>query len=121
MTIVSEASLREWSESPRTLLEGLAWQAVETGSAPSRGIDWAGPQKEPFLSLQARGGVKLESVIRGKDGNVTLHFWQVAETLPSGVHGPRRLLPERTWLKVKTTKPSLKTAKKSKKKRRKGA
>lgn len=87
--MVSTAILKEWSESPRTLIESLAWQAVEDGQ-PGRSINWKGATKEPFLSMEGRGAVKLELVARGEGCNVTVHFWQEK----SG---------ERSHLKVKTT------------------
>jgi len=74
--------LKEWSETPRTLAEEMAWDAVMVGRAPGRSIKWKGPTKEPWLSLAVPGplgpgGVKLESVIRLEDDHkVTTHFWE---------------------------------------------
>ena len=89
--MVSTFTLKSWSDSPRTLVESLAWQAVESGSATGRTFEWKGATKEPFLSLEASGAVKLEYVTRLDSGaNVTIHFWQT----PTG---------GRSHLKVKTT------------------
>lgn len=85
-----DTNLKNWSESPRTLPEEMAWTAVSDGAAEGRGIDWNGATKEPFLSLEAEGWLKLEHVTRLTDTKITIHFWQS----PTG---------DRRHLKVKTT------------------
>lgn len=89
-TILSSLILKEWSETPRTLVEELTMGVVERGEVEGRLVNWKGPTKEPFLTLHQLGGVKLEFVTRLVGGNVTVHFWQ----LPDG---------SRSHLKVKTT------------------
>jgi hypothetical protein len=74
--MVSTHTLKSWSEAPRTLAEEMAFEAVRTWKASGKPIDWNGPTKEPFLSLQAEGWVKEQFVLRLSDGNVTVHFWQ---------------------------------------------
>jgi hypothetical protein len=68
-------TLKSWSETPRTLVESLVWQAVLDG-AETRPVNWKGATKEPFLTLEAQGGTKREHVTRlGSGGNVTVHVW----------------------------------------------
>ena len=93
--ILSAPILKGWSESPRTLAESLAWSAVETGETTTgegfvvREFKWKGATREPFLTLERMGWVKMEAVTRLTAGNVTVHFWEA----PEGVRGQ---------LKVKT-------------------
>jgi hypothetical protein len=68
-------TLKSWSETPRTLPERLAWESVESGHAEGDPVDWNGATKEPFLSMEAQGAVKLQTVIRLTDTKVTVHFW----------------------------------------------
>lgn len=79
---------KSWSEAPRCLAEAIAWRTVE-GGAEGRSIDWKGATREPFLSLERAGWVKLEYVQRGALARVTVHFWQA----PNG---------ERRHLKIMT-------------------
>ncbi len=89
--MTSEFTLKEWSNTPRTLAESLAWAAVETSEAVGEAFEWKGATKEPFLTLEAAGGVKLQTVTRLSSGlKVTIHFWQSTKGL-------------RSHLKVKTT------------------
>lgn len=74
--MVNAHTLKEWSETPRTLAEEMALEAVRTGSVDGDAITWKGATREPFLSLEAQGAVKLQTVVRLSDGNVTVHFWQ---------------------------------------------
>jgi len=88
--MVNAFTLKEWADSPRTLAESLAWAAVESGADGARDFAWKGATKEPFLTLEAQGAIKRESVTRLTDGNVTIHFWQATDGT-------------RSHLKVKTT------------------
>ncbi len=89
--MVSTFTLKTWSEEPRTLTEEMAMGAVADGSAESREVTWKGATKEPFLSMEASGSVKRESVTRlASGGNVTIHFWEATDGT-------------RSHLKVKTT------------------
>lgn len=86
----SAHTLREWAEEPRDLIELMAWAAVQDRHAGNTVIEWKGATKEPFLSRQRDGWVKMEYVLRLTRRKVTVHFWQSQR----GV---------RAHLKVKTT------------------
>jgi len=88
--MISAHTLTSWSETPRTLCEEMALEAVLCGATEGESIEWNGATREPFLTLQAEGAVKLQAVIRLSGGCVTVHFWEST----GGV---------RSHLKVKTT------------------
>ena len=85
-----EVMNKEWSQSPRNLIEQMVWTSVANG-AETRPVDWKGATKEPFLTLEAEGATKREHVTRlASGGKVTVHVWINLE----GV---------RNHLKIKTT------------------
>ncbi len=81
-------NLSAWSEEPRTLGEQIAMRSVRSGQE-STPVKWNGAKREPFLSLEAIGGRKHQTVFRLNGGpKITVHFW-----LSNGI---------RAFLKVKT-------------------
>ena len=69
-------NLSEWSDTPRTIAERLAVEAVMSGDVWTEPITWNGAKREPFLSLQAEGWTKRQAVMRLSSGAVvTVHVW----------------------------------------------